>query len=66
MIGEWIHDDALKHLVEQHVVRECVVAKVYGGQALGLSIRLGGTGARWVLMRSRRDKVQPDRPGTLC
>lgn len=58
MIGEGIHEDALKHLVEQHVVRECVVAKVDGGPAWGLSIRLGGTGARWVPLRSRREKIR--------
>lgn len=58
MIGEGIHEDALVHLVQQHAVRECLVAKVDGGPDWGLSIRLGGSGARWVPVRSRREKVR--------
>ena len=53
MIGEGIHEDALVHLVQQHAIRECLVAKVWG-----LSIRLGGSGARWVPVRSRRETVR--------
>jgi hypothetical protein len=48
----------LRALVEQHAVRECLVAKVDGGSEWGLSIRLGGSGARWVPVRSRREKVR--------
>ena len=50
MIGAGIHEDALVHLVQQHAVRECLVAKVDGGPSWGLSIRLGGrrrTVRRW-------------------
>lgn len=48
----------MRALVEQHAVRECLVAKVDGGSEWGLSIRLGGSGARWVPVRSRREKVR--------
>ena len=58
MIGEGIQEEVLRALVEQHAVRECLVAKVAGGPEWGLSIRLGGSGARWVPVRSRREKVR--------
>lgn len=58
MIGEAIQEDVLRALVEQHAVRECLVAKVDGGPAWGLSIRLGGNGARWVPVRSKREPVR--------
>jgi hypothetical protein len=58
MIGESIQEDPLRALVSQHAVRECVVAKVDGGPAWGLSIRLGGSGARWVPVRSRRERLR--------
>lgn len=58
MIGEGIQEEVLRALVEQHAVRECLVAKVDGGSEWGLSIRLGGSGARWVPVRSRREKVR--------
>lgn len=58
MIGEGIQEDVLRALVEQHVVRECLVAKINGGPDWGLSIRLGGNGSRWVTVRSRREKVR--------
>lgn len=58
MIGEGIHEDVLRALVEQHAVRECLVAKVDGGPDWGLSIRLGGSGARWVPVRSRRESLR--------
>jgi len=31
VIGEGIHEDVLRALVEQHAVRECLVAKINGG-----------------------------------
>jgi hypothetical protein len=31
MIGEGIQEDVLRALVEQHTVRECLVAKINGG-----------------------------------
>lgn len=60
MIGEGIHEDVLRALVEQHAVRECLVAKVGGGPDWGLSIRLGGSGARWVPVRSRRERFRTE------
>ncbi|SDU56845.1 hypothetical protein [Pseudomonas mandelii] len=58
MIGDGIHEEVLRALVEQHAVRECLVAKVDGGPTWGLSIRLGGSGARWVPVRSRRERLR--------
>lgn len=58
MIGEAIQEDVLRALVQQNAVRECVVAKLNGGPAWGLSIRLGGSGSRWVPVRSKREKVR--------
>lgn len=58
MIGEGMHEDALRHLVQQHVVRECMASKLEGGPQWGLSIRLGGTGARWIPVRSRRETIR--------
>jgi hypothetical protein len=58
MIGEAIQEDVLRALVQQHAVRECLVAKVEGGPSWGLSIRLGGSGARWVPVRSKREPVR--------
>ena len=46
MIGEGIQEEVLRALVEQHAVRECLVAKVDGGPAWGLSVR------------SRRERVR--------
>lgn len=45
MIGEGIQEEVLRALVEQHAVREVLVARVDGGAEWGLSIRLGGSGA---------------------
>jgi hypothetical protein len=58
MIGDGIHEDALRHLVQQHAVREVVVGRINGGPAWGLSIRLGGPTARLVPVRSRREAVR--------
>lgn len=58
MIGEGIHEDTLRALVEQHAVREVIVGRVEGGPSWGLSIRLGGPAARLVPVRSRREKVR--------
>ncbi|WP_370468003.1 hypothetical protein [Pseudomonas sp. EA_65y_Pfl1_P113] len=54
MINESIHEEVLRVLVQQNVVRECLVAKIDGASHWSLSIRLGGNGARWVPVRSRR------------
>jgi len=58
MIGAGIQEDVLRALVQENAVRECVVAKVDGGPGWGLSIRLGGTGSRWVPVRSKREPVR--------
>ncbi|MBC3207915.1 hypothetical protein HU755_14025 [Pseudomonas sp. SWRI111] len=58
MIGEGIHEEVLRALVEQHAVRDCLVAKIEGGTDWGLSIRLGSSGARWVPVRSRRERLR--------
>ncbi len=42
MIGKGIHEEVLRALVEQHAVRECLVAKIDGGPDWGLTIRLAG------------------------
>ena len=34
----------MRAMVEQHAVRECLVARINGGPDWGLSIRLGGSG----------------------
>lgn len=58
MISESIHEEVLRALVQQNVVRECLVAKINGGSHWSLSIRLGGSGARWVPVRSRRERLR--------
>lgn len=58
MIGEGIHEEVLRALVDQHAVRECLVARIDGGPDWSLSIRLGGSGARWVPVRSRRESLR--------
>ncbi|WP_236169496.1 hypothetical protein [Pseudomonas atacamensis] len=58
MISESIHEEVLRALVQQNVVRECLVAKIDGGPHWSLSIRLGGSGARWVPVRSRRESLR--------
>lgn len=58
MIGAGIHEEVLRALVEQHAVRECLVARIAGGPDWDLSIRLGGNGARWVPARSRREPLR--------
>ncbi|WP_259155038.1 hypothetical protein [Pseudomonas sp. JAI111] len=57
-MGDGIHEEVLRALVEQQAVRECLVARIDGGPAWGLSIRLGGSGARWVPVRSRRERLR--------
>lgn len=44
--------------MQQNVVRECLVAKIDGGPRWSLSIRLGGNGAHWVPVRSRRERLR--------
>lgn len=59
MIGEAIHDDTLKALVSQHVIRDVVVGRVAGDdQQWTLSVRLGGPAARLIPVRSRREPLR--------
>lgn len=58
MIGDGIQEEVLRALVEQHAIRECLVARIDGGPGWGLSIRLGGSGAHWVPVRSRREGMR--------
>jgi hypothetical protein len=57
VIGEGIHEEVLRTLVEKLAVRDCLVAKIDGRPDWCLSIRLGGSGARWVPVRSRREPL---------
>ncbi|MCS4315568.1 hypothetical protein M2397_005902 [Pseudomonas sp. BIGb0381] len=59
MIGEAIHDDTLKALVSQHVVREVVVGRLEGdNHRWTLSVRLGAPTARLIPVRSRREPLR--------
>lgn len=59
MIGEAIHDDTLKALVSQHVIRDVVVGRLQGdNQQWTLSVRLGGPTARLIPVRSRREPLR--------
>ncbi|OOG83201.1 hypothetical protein B0E42_20410 [Pseudomonas sp. A25(2017)] len=59
MIGEAIHDDTLKALVCQHVVREVVVGRLEGdNHRWTLSVRLGAPTARLIPVRSRREPLR--------
>lgn len=59
MIGEAIHDDTLKALISQHVVREVVVGRLHGdNHQWTLSVRLGGPTARLIPVRSRREPLR--------
>lgn len=62
-------EDVLRALVQQNEVRGCVVAKVDGGPAWGLSIRLGGNrralGAGTLQAREDPHLGEFDRRGSL-
>ena len=58
MIGDGIQEEVLRALVEQHAVRECLAAKIDDGPGWSPSIHLGGSGARWVPVRSRRKRLR--------
>ncbi|EJZ58256.1 hypothetical protein I1A_002583 [Pseudomonas fluorescens R124] len=49
MIGDGIHEEVLRALVEQHALRECLVVRINGGPDWYLSIRWGGSGALCLL-----------------
>lgn len=59
MIGEAIHDDTLKALVSQHVVRDVVVGRLEGdNHRWTLSVRLGAPTPRLIPVRSRREPLR--------
>lgn len=59
MIGEGIHEDVLRALIEQQVIREAVVGRVIGDDSQwSLSVRLGSLSARLIPVRSRREKLR--------
>ena len=59
MIGKALDEDALRLLVSQHAVRECKVARQkQAPQRWTLEVRLGGSQARWIPVRSRREPVR--------
>lgn len=59
MIADAIYEDALQHLVNQHVVREVVVSRLQRDDHQWiLSVRLGGPTARLVPVRSRREPLR--------
>lgn len=59
MIGDAIQLDSLAHLISQHAIREAVVGRVKGDNAMWtLSVRLGGPTARLVPVRSRREPLR--------
>jgi hypothetical protein len=59
MIGAAIHDDTLKALASQHVIREVVVGRVAGDDGQWtVSVRLGGPAARLIPVRSRREPLR--------
>lgn len=59
MIGKALDEDALRLLLSQHAVRECKVARQkHPPQRWTLEVRLGGSQARWIALRSRREPVR--------
>lgn len=69
MTGEDIQEEVLRALVEQHAVRECLVARVDGGSDWGPSLRLGGSGALGAGALAAGEGVhlgQPDGGRALC
>jgi len=59
MIGKALDEDTLRLLLSQHAVRECKVARQkQAPQRWTLEVRLGGSQARWIPVRSRREPVR--------
>ncbi|WP_228732048.1 hypothetical protein [Pseudomonas iridis] len=59
MIGKALDEDALRLLLSQHAVRECKVARQkHAPQRWTMEVRLGGSQARWIALRSRREPVR--------
>lgn len=52
-----IQEEVLCTSVNKYAVRECLVAKFNSGPDGGLSMRLCGSGARWMPVRSRREQL---------
>ncbi|KAB0564280.1 hypothetical protein C9383_07350 [Pseudomonas palleroniana] len=54
-----IQSDTLKALVSHHAIRDVIVGRVKGNNAMWtLSIRLGGPASRLMVVRSRREPVR--------
>lgn len=51
-----IHEEALRALVEGGAVRDRLVSRQEGKWTL--AIRLGGSGSRWLAVRSRREVLR--------
>lgn len=59
MIGKALDEDALRLLLSQHAVRECKVARQkHPPQRWTMEVRLGGSQARWIPLRSRREPIR--------
>ena len=59
MIGKSLDEDALRLLLNQNAVRECKVARQkQAPQRWTLEVRLGGSQARWIPLRSRREPLR--------
>ncbi|MGY2257932.1 hypothetical protein [Pseudomonas sp. SDO55104_S430] len=59
MIGEGIHEEVLRVLVEQNAIREVRVGRVAGDDTQwSLSVRLGSPSARLIPVRSRREQLR--------
>jgi len=51
-----IHEEALRALVEGGAVRDTLVSRQE--EKWTLAIRLGGSGSRWLVVRSRREALR--------
>ena len=58
MIGDGLHEDALRHLVHQNAVREFVVGRDASRTKWTFSVRLGGPHLRLIPVRSRREVIR--------
>ncbi|MCI8212559.1 hypothetical protein AUC61_23800 [Pseudomonas sp. S25] len=54
---EAIHEDALRAMIEQNVVREARVSRLEG-KGWYLAVRLGGPASSWLPVRSKREAVR--------
>lgn len=59
-MGDGIDEDALRKLMRNHAVREAKVCRVPVGEIMkwSLEIRLGGSGSKWIPIRSAREPLR--------